>query len=147
MVELEKILANCPQGKAPGLDGVSYEFYCDMDYGNRLLLFDYFNYILAKKEVPKDWCKLIMFLLHKKGDPANFDNYRGISLLNSIAKLFTPLVVGRLTWWADRQCNLPEWQAGFKPGCSCTDNIFVLLTVVHSQIQIPSNWHCSIRLL
>lgn len=40
LAELDNILANCPSRKAPGMDGVGYEFYCGMDYENWLVLLD-----------------------------------------------------------------------------------------------------------
>ena len=41
------------------------------------------------------------FPLHKKGDINNVDNYRGISLLNVLRKIFTYIVNGRLTTWEE----------------------------------------------
>lgn len=140
LAELDQILAKSPPGKAPGIDGVGYEFYCGMDYESRLLLLDCFNHILEKEQVPKDWCKLKMFLLHKKGDQANVENYRGITLLNSVAKLFTAMIAGRLTRWADSENIMPECQSGFRPGRSCIDNLFVLLTVVNLHLRVPGTW-------
>lgn len=139
MVELDKLLGSCPAGKAPGLDGISYEFYCGMDYENRHFLLDVFNHILARESIPDDWCRLKMFLLHKKGDPSSVENYRGISLLNCVAKLFTSLIAGRLALWADREQIMPENQSGFRPGRSCIDNIFIVLTLVHLNIRVPGN--------
>ena len=38
---------------------------------------------------PSDWCKSVIVPLFKKGDDKKTDNYRGISLLSIVSKLFT----------------------------------------------------------
>lgn len=37
-----------------------------------------------KKKLPDKWEKAIIILLYKKGDKMNCNNYRGISLLNTV---------------------------------------------------------------
>ena len=87
--ELDSVLKACKRGKAAGPDGVSYEFFTNLNMENRLTLLDCLNDILRTEMIPASWSELRMFLLFKKGDPKIVANYRGISLLNCITKLFT----------------------------------------------------------
>ena len=48
-----------------------------------------FNQIYDSGLLPEDWCKNIICPLHKSGLQTNPENYRGISLINSISKIFT----------------------------------------------------------
>lgn len=85
-----------------------------------------FYSILSSRDCPSDWSTVNISLLHKKGardDPAN---YRGISLIRSIAKIFTAILSRRLATWAESNFKIAEMQSGFRRKRSCTDNIFVL---------------------
>ena len=65
-------------------------------------------------------------MLHKKGDPLNPSNYRPIALINTITKLFTRILNSRLNRWSSLNNLITEFQAGFRHGRGCIDNIFVL---------------------
>lgn len=91
-----------------------------------------FNDVLENEKVPEQWAICKLFLILKKGDTKNPNNYRRVSLLNT--KVFTYMVSQQLIMWAE-ECNiLPENQAGFKKGKGCQDNIFILSTLINSQI-------------
>jgi hypothetical protein len=47
-----------------------------------------FNQFIDSGEIPHDLKRAIAFLLFKKGDATNCDNYRGISVLSPFAKVF-----------------------------------------------------------
>lgn len=63
-------------------------------------------------------------------------NYRGISFMDCIAKLFTGLLLSRLNSWINENMVLNECQAGFRRGYSTTDNIFNLLSIIKLQTRI-----------
>ena len=60
-------------------------------------------------------------MLFKKGSKDNLKNYRPISLLSVIYKLFTRILVKRLETTLD--AAQPTEQVGFKSGYSTMDNI------------------------
>ena len=76
------------------------------------------------------WCNAIIHLIHKKGSWTNQGNYRGISLLSSVSKVFTKLVNNRLWEWASDEEKLSDFQAGFRTGKSITDHVFVLQSMI-----------------
>ena len=51
------------------------------------------------------------------------DNWRGISLLDVVGKVFARIIQERLQVVAERL--LPESQCGFRKGMGCSDMIFV----------------------
>ena len=59
----------------------------------------------------------------QKNDPAN---YRVISLVNVMYKMFSSILNSRLCKWAEMYNKIDEAQAGFKVGYSCTDTMFTL---------------------
>ena len=98
-------------------------------FGNHILvptLCNLFNQIFEKGHFPAEWSEGHIVSLHKKGSINNTENYKGISLLSVLGKLFTRILSNRLGEWAEHYSVLIEAHAGFRPGMSMTDNIFVL---------------------
>ena len=135
MTELETVLSGLKLNKAPGLDGLSNEFYKYLSVENRLFLLKMLNGVFVEGPPPM-WSRSKMFLLFKKGNPSLPENYRGISLLNALTKVFTSLLANRIADWADALDRLPESQAGFRRGRSCLDNLFVLSSVIGNRLRL-----------
>ena len=57
---------------------------------------------------------------------SDVENYRGITLLSCLGKLFTRLINNRLTDWSEKYFVLVEAQAGFRANMSTVDDVFVL---------------------
>ena len=61
----------------------------------------YFNKLFSSGSYPVEWTKAIIVPFHKKSYINDVDNYRGISLLNVLSKVFTHIVNRRVTDWAE----------------------------------------------
>ena len=70
--------------------------------------------------------------LQKQRGPKNPSNYRPITILSCLGKLFTSVLNDRLTSYLNKNNILNENQAGFRKNYSCTDHIFTL----HSLFEI-----------
>ena len=86
------------------------------------------------REVPADWCESIICPIYKSGSHREPQNYRGISLMNSISKIFNGILTVRVQKWAEENNVLDESQAGFRRGFSTIDNIFSLHATVQKYI-------------
>ena len=64
--------------------------------------------------------------LHKKGDKDKTENYRPITLLSALGKLFTRILNNRLCSWAEKYHIYVEAQAGFRKEMGTIDNVFVI---------------------
>ena len=85
---------------------------------------------------PEEWAEGYIIPLHKKGSKSDVENYRGITLLGCLGKLFTRILNNRLTDWSEKYFVLVEAQAVFRSNMSTVDDIFVLhclLTHVFNQ--------------
>lgn len=58
--------------------------------------------------IPKNQTKGIIYPIHKKGEIEEVSNYRGITLLNSIYKIYASLLSKRLTEETEKKKLLPE---------------------------------------
>ena len=56
-----------------------------------------FNNCLNTRKIPKAWCNACIILLLNKGDKKEIKNYRPISLLSHLYKLFARIIKNRLT--------------------------------------------------
>ena len=68
-----------------------------------------FNLIFLKKNIPDSFRRAIIIPLYKKGDAND------VSMLNSIYKIFTGILLNRLTEWVNVKGILSEFQAGWFP--------------------------------
>ena len=96
--ELDDAIKSLPLNKAPGQDNVTYEH---IKYGGETLktcLFNLFDNILVSGTIPVKFKHGLIITLHKGAGKSfsNPDNYRAISLLPSIAKIFEKILLNRL---------------------------------------------------
>ena len=86
---------------------------------------------------PREWNGAIIqpLLKSRSSDPRIPLNYRGISLINRIAKLYCATLNRRLLLHLKSNELLPDEQCGFRPGRGCDDQLYVFYSAVQSQIQ------------
>ena len=94
-----------------------------------------FNSMYTLCSYPIQWTNSIIFMLFKKGDKSDPNNYRSISLLNILSKVFTGLLQKRLMIWCDNENIISEFQFGFRSNHSTIDSIFIHNTLIHSQLS------------
>ena len=118
-------------GKSPGADSITNEMIiCILKHFPTVLL-SLFNSILhAGSHVPI-WSLAVVVPIHKKGSTDNPSNFRGISLISCLAKLFYSILNNRLLQFCMDNKILTQNQLGFMPGNRTTDAHLVL----HNLIQ------------
>ena len=83
-------------GKACGEDNIINEMIRAFSEDHLHLLTQIFNVVLLNGHIPNGWLISIMKLIYKS-DINYPDNYRGITLLSCLVKLFTSIINERLT--------------------------------------------------
>ena len=144
-ISLEEIKNGINQlklGKSGGPDHFINEF---LIYGKDILspfLHKIFNSLFDKGYFPTSWSEGFVVPIHKKGNINKVENYRGITLLSVIEKLFTRILNNRLTHWAEDYYIYIEAQAGFRSGMGTTDNIFVLHGLITHMLNEGKYLYC-----
>ena len=119
IIELNKHINKLKNNKACGVDNVINEFLKFSPESYKMLLVKLFNVILKTGIIPTDWCLSFINPIYKnKGQKSDPNNYRGISIISCLGKLFTSLINERLTKFADLNEIIGEEQAGLGAGYS-----------------------------
>lgn len=119
--ELEKALLQMKNGRAAGEDSILPEMLKESDRKTKEELVKLFNTCLTQECIPDDWGNAVVILIYKKGDPSDLKNYRPISLLSQVYKLFIRIITNRL----ERKLEIyqPIEQAGFRSHYSTTEHL------------------------
>ena len=128
--EIRKAVQLLKNGKSSGPDLLLNEF---IKYGNDSIIYYLhllFNKIFDTGYFPDVWCDGYIVPIHKKGSVEKVENYRGITLLSILGKLFTNILNSRLNTWAENYHIYVEAQAGFRKSMGTTDNIFILHSLI-----------------
>ena len=130
--------------KAPGIDNIVNEYLKTtlakfLPYYVKL-----FNVIFDSGESPDRWTVGIIKALYKnKGDPKDPDNYRAISLVSSLGKVFTAILNTRLNSFSDENNIISGVQGGFRSGYSTQDNIFILYCLISIFLSKKKKLFCT----
>ena len=73
--------------------------------------------------------------LYKKGDKKCVDNYRGITLLSCLSKLFTSVLNGRIEKFCEKKKSILDAQFGFRKCQSTVDAMFALQSIVQMYLN------------
>ena len=125
--ELKKHIIFLKNNKSHGIDYILNEFLKNCPEELLVVIVKFFNIILESGIVPNAWTIGIIKPLYKnKGDINDVNNYRGITLLSCLGKLFTSILNSRLYAYLTRENILGNEQAGFRSQHSTLDHIFAL---------------------
>ncbi|KAI3434588.1 hypothetical protein D9Q98_002657 [Chlorella vulgaris] len=85
-----------------------------------------FNAVFRSGCFPPEWSLGAITPIHKKGDTADPNNYRGITVGHILGKLYALAINTRLNTWLETQGLRARGQAGFRQGYRTVDNCFIL---------------------
>ena len=75
-----------------------------------------FNICLEKGFTPEEWKDNIVVMIFKKGESNDVDNYRGITLINTLSKIYCKVLAKRLSELNSRFGLIRKEQIGFIKG-------------------------------
>ena len=95
------------------------------------------NVIWVYEKTPKDWARMLVTPIHKKGDKLNPGNNRAISLLFIPGKIFSRILLNRMKVKTEAT---GEGQFFFRPGRGTVDAIFIARQVIEKAKTIASHY-------
>ena len=111
--------------KSSGIDTLIAEVFKHSFNEISTFLFTLFNKLFRNSEYPKTWGEGIVVPIFKGGDAENAKNYRGITLINILGKIYSQILLNRLTKWSIEKDKIIPNQFGFQKGRSTVDCIFI----------------------
>lgn len=142
--ELCTVLKGLKNGKAPGISGLPAEwlkvcFEKDSEHPTSpmgAILLGLIRHMVEQGEVPEVLNRAVVVSIPKKGDLTLMDNYRGISLMETLLKVACTLVIRRVSQALEREKILVPEQAGFRRREECAGQIVSLYEIVRRrQVQ------------
>ena len=131
--EIKKAIFDLKKGKSAGPDRILNEV---IKYTNPVMINSYmkiFNVILKTGIYPKSWKESFTIPIYKSEDKNDPNNYRGVSLINCLPKIFNTILNNRLIKIIEDQ--LSNSQFGFREYHRTADSIFVLKSLINKYIH------------
>ncbi|XP_050563412.1 uncharacterized protein LOC126912929 [Spodoptera frugiperda] len=140
--EIMSAIKSLKVGKAAGYDRITTEMLIGGGGVIASLLYLLFNKCWRSGCVPGDWAKAVIVPLYKgKGSQQECKNYRGISLLSVVGKLYAKILIERVIDVTEKK--IWDVQAGFRKGMGCTDQVFSLRCISEKALSRHQRVFCA----
>lgn len=134
-LEVKTIIQNLKQKKAPGIDTFKAETLKNIVTHIVKPITYIINKSLDDGIFPSAFKIAVIKPLHKSGDKLQISNYRPISLLSNLAKIFEKILKDRITKFMNKYNIMSQKQYGFREGSSTQDAIVDLVTNIHKAVD------------
>ncbi|XP_071579082.1 uncharacterized protein [Temnothorax nylanderi] len=121
---VEKAIKNAKNGKTPGSDGTLAEVLKLFGEKGVDALTRLFNAIYDSGEIPEDWLRSVFVALPKKHSPKGCSDYRTISLMSHVLKVFLRVIHSRV--YRKLKEQVENTQFGFRKGLGTREALFSL---------------------
>lgn len=129
--EVKKNVVKLKNGKSPGLGNISNELLKAAPSILFDILANIFTKCLNEDNPPQEWKRAIITSIYKKGSRKDCKNYRGVSIICSVARLYGRILKQRI----EGEFRESEEQNGFRAGRSCTDGIFTIKHLMEKSLE------------
>ena len=123
------------KSKAIGDDGIPLDFLKFIMPSIVSHIVFIFNFCVSNGVYPADWNKVIIKPLNKIPSPQSIADYRPISIISVIPKIFAILMNSQLTGYLESNAILHERQSGFRKNHSCTTALLNISESIRSAIN------------
>ena len=141
--ELDKVILQLKSQKSCGIDLIKNEIIkCT---GLHTLLLVLFRHCFTNGMIPSIWQTGNIIPIPKGAgkDPLVPLNYRGITLISCISKVYSALINKRIVQYCNEMNIFAEEQNGFRPKRSCEDHVFSLSSVIQNRLNNEKDTFCA----
>ena len=130
---LRNLVNDIPLGKADGLDGIPISLLKLFKFTASSLT-HIFNLVISTGIIPNDWKSARITPIYKADSKVDPANYRPISVLSVIGKLFEKAIFNQVYAYLNENNLLSKYQSGFRP----------MHSTLTALIDITDNWYLNI---
>ena len=129
--EILKAVKQLKNNKSSGIDNIKNEHIKSTINIMLPIYTKLFNLVFNSGKIPESWTLGVIKPIYKnKGDPKLPENYRPITILSCLGKLFTLIIDNRLKFFTEKYNIIEENQAGFRKNHSTVDNLFIIKSLI-----------------
>ena len=141
-IEIVHAIGKLKLNKSVGNDDILNEYFIKCKDTLLPCLHLLFNNVFNSGHFPSIWSKGCIVPVFKKGDINDPNNYRGISLVSCMGKLFTSILNQRLVEFDKSYNKITDAQFGFRKNMSTVDAIFVLQALINRTLKNKKRLYC-----
>jgi endonuclease/exonuclease/phosphatase family metal-dependent hydrolase len=132
-------MAKLKNNKAPGEDGIAAEMIKKAGEGLEERIVRLVKQVWSEESMPSAWNVGVICPIFKKGDRMDCRNYRGVTLLSVVYKIFSGVLRARLSKYAERMIG--EYQSGFREGRGTIDQVFTIRQIMEKFYEHDIDLH------
>jgi len=128
-------LAQLKNGKSVGLDNIRVNpkvLKIDPEITVEML-YPLLRKIWKEQKIPEEWEEGLIIKIPKKGNLANCNNWRGITLLSTPNKILARVILNRIQGTVEQ--HLRKEQAGFRKHESCVDLVNTSRIILEQSVE------------
>ena len=133
--EIISLVKSLKNNVAPGIDGITNKTLKIIAEQIAKPLTHVFNLCISQGVFPATLKYAVVVPLHKSGDRKNLNNYRPISLLPSLSKLFEKCIKFRLMNYLEKHKFLSKNQFGFRNNLSTDDALMNVTSKIIEELD------------
>ena len=135
--DIYQALSSLNPSKSMGPDGINPRVLKSCACALSDPLFHLFNCSLQSSTLPREWKLHRISPIFKSGDKSLVSNYRPISLLCIISKIFEQIIYDKIIDFISPKLSLSQF--GFLRGKSTTQQLLSLLDIIHDNLDIHAS--------
>ena len=134
--EIDSAIEFLKSNKSPGIDNIPAECIkaCKSTLTQPIMVA--LNYIIEARDFPSIWASGLRAAVFENGRRDQVNNFRGITILPIIEKIFEIVVYERLAFVNEAFNTTDRYNGGFLCGNCTSDNIFVLNGLIERQLTV-----------
>jgi hypothetical protein len=127
--EVETLINDLDNTTGAGISSIPVKVLKQLNLKISSLITNLFNECIETKEIPSDWKTAVVTPLYKKsGSFDDLNNYRGISVLPPIGKIFEKIIANQINEHLAKNKLLFNGQYGFRSNHSCEAALHEILS-------------------
>jgi exonuclease III len=136
-IQVHKILNELSSTSGAGCCGIATKILKSSSHVITPIITGLINDCILKKVIPTDWKTAIVTPLYKnKGSINEVNNYRGISVIAPIAKVFERIIVNQIVYYLYEKELLFNGQFGFRPFHSCEAALHHIISQMNQVLSL-----------